>query len=256
MSKHRNRNKHNNNINSNNDINNKSYIYISEGIPIYRMDISDFYNPYTLNIFSDASMKNTKNGKDYECYGAICVCQDRIIDHFYIPVEHESINHCEISGVRLALSFADKYKFQFKNINIFSDSLFSIKGLTEYIYTWKFDESVNSLRSTSSNKIVSQQSIFIECKNILDNIYLCNPNIKLYHQSGHVSNTEDSIIQAAEKFREFNDFYGLIDINFIAYISKYNNKIDKTTRSYLNLIDLENECCTQPILFFPTSEIR
>lgn len=212
--------------------------------------LSSIYNPETLNIFSDASTIK-KNNITYGCFGAVCVVGDEIIDSKYVVFEKTTSNACEVHGVLLAFDFAFKYMKQFKFINIFSDSLYSVKGFREYIYGWRYHKH-KLYRTPSKKHPVEHQEVFVEGFDMWQRMLLVNPNIRLFHQKGHVgTESPNSVIDAANKFAEFNNYYGSIDLNFIRYISNYNNFVDNMTRQYLKRYD-SDKYYIDPIKFFPT----
>ena len=174
------------------------------------VQLSQFYNKNTLNIFSDASIHG-KKGNQTGCYAVVAVVKDDIIDSTYRLVSNTTSNNSEIKGVRGALNIALKYSNQFQFINIFSDSLVSINGLKSYIYNWKYNKLDNLLS-------VLEQSPCI---------------INLWHQSGHINNDYSDIQKASESFKKNNNINGKIDFNFIRYISLWNNYVDQTSRSLL-----------------------
>ena len=92
----------------------------------------DFYNFDTLNIFCDASITG-KYGNQTGCYGVVAVYLDNIVDECYKLVSNTTSNQSELKGLRAAISMANKYKNNYKNINIFCDSQVSILGLRDYI---------------------------------------------------------------------------------------------------------------------------
>ena len=99
--------------------------------------LSQFYNDDTLNIFSDASFiggfyDNRQTGKGKGCYCCIAVCKDQIIDQQIAISSHSTVPESELKGIRRALSFANQYKSQYKFINIFSDSLYSVNAINHY----------------------------------------------------------------------------------------------------------------------------
>lgn len=195
------------------------------------VDLKDFYNKYTLNIFSDASILG-KGKTCTGCYGVVCVFEDTLVDSCYHIVSHTTNNDSELKGIRTALSFANKYKDQFKYINIFSDSKISIDGLRYYIYNWKYN-SKNGLLYTSTGKPAANQSLFIECNqllNLLGEYPYCV--IKLFHQNGHVGNTYNELKRSANTFASSNNIYQ-VDLNLMRYISTYNNIVDITSRKIL-----------------------
>lgn len=214
--------------------------------------LNDFYNSNTLNIFSDASIMG-KHPNFTGCYGAIAVCKDDIIDSTYRIASHTTNNESEIKGIRTAISLAYKYSKKYKFINIFSDSQISVFGLRDYIYNWNYHDGV---LTGYGNKEIKNQSIFIESHYLIKELILNNDVIvKIYHQSGHVGNDFNSIKEAAWIFRKSNKIVGNIDLNFIRYISTYNNYIDHTSRSYLRRCNHNITYC-DPIYFVPKDKIN
>ena len=211
------------------------------------INLSQFYNKDTLNIFCDASIFG-RTGNFTGCYGVIAVVKDDIIDTCYRLVSNTTNNNSEVKGLRAAISMANKWKNQFKYINIFSDSQISINGLKDYIYRWKFNPKDNKLY-TSSGTPAANQSVFIECHYMMLELEsIANSIIRIFHQSGHVDNAYNSIKQAAVVFSKANNIAGNIDLNFIRYISTYNNYVDQTSRSLLRRSNRSLEYC-DPICF-------
>ena len=151
------------------------------------IQIAQFYNENTLNIFSDASMFSQLG-----CYGVVAVVKDNIIDSTYRLVSNTTSNNSEIKGIRAALDLALKYKDRFQFINIFSDSLISVNGLRDYIYNWKYNKNDGLLYSTAK-KPVANQEIFIEAHRILNILEAAPCIIHLYHQAGHVDKNYNCI---------------------------------------------------------------
>ena len=193
----------------------------------FGVELSQFYNDNTLNIFSDASID-----KNSGCFGVVAVIGDNIIDTRYRLISDTTSNNSEIKGIRSAIDIALKYRDKFQYINIFSDSLISINGLREYIYSWKYNEKTGLLYN-STRKPVANQSIFIEAKSMLNLLEESKSIISIYHQSGHVSNNYNSILKAGDCFKKYNHINGKIDLNLIRYISVLNNYVDHTSRSIL-----------------------
>lgn len=209
--------------------------------------MSQFYNRETLNIFCDASIIG-KNQKYIGCYGAIAVIKDDIVDSIYRMVSETTNNNCEIKGIRAALTLANRYKYYFKYINIFSDSQISVFGLRDYIYNWKYNPKNGLLYGSTGSPIVNQE-IFIECHNMIIELELYRDCIiRLFHQSGHVDNGFGAIKDAAASFKKFNNVHGTVGYDFIRYISTYNNYVDNMSRSILRRSD-KTKKYVDPIIF-------
>lgn len=193
------------------------------------LNLLSFYNQYTLNIFADASIKRIDDRKASGCYGAIAYCGDvKITEDYKIRDFDSTSNNCEIRAIRLAVRIALQYMNQFPVVNIFSDSQVSIFGIRNRIYSWvKYG---NKLYGYGHIKI-KHQSIFIE---ILDIIINNNLRCNFWHQKGHVNiNKNDHIQNAIHVFQASNAIRGIIDFDFIKYISSKNNEVDNNTRNLL-----------------------
>ena len=213
-----------------------------------RITLHSIYNKETLNIFSDASIIKVNN-ITYGCFGSICVVEDEIIDYQYMVRANTTVNECEISGISLSIAFANKYKDKFRFINMFSDSLISVKGLTEYIYGWKYN---NYCLYNSSGAAVANQSLFIESYDLLQRLLLSNPNTKLFWQPAHLKTEKvNELCSGADAFKFNNRYHGDVELTFIRYISQYNNFVDNATRQYLKRYE-QPIYVTNPIKFFPT----
>lgn len=199
--------------------------------------LSQFYNPETLNIFSDASIVGKKNHFS-GCYGVVAVCEDNIIDDLYRLASHTTNNESELKGLRGALILANKWKSDYSFINIFSDSQISVFGLRDYIYNWRYNQYDGNLYGYTNKPIVNQE-IFIESHQLLADLQIYrNCIIRIFHQSGHVDNGYYNLKNAAAVFAKSNNISGNIDLNFIRYISTYNNYVDVTSRNLLKRSDL------------------
>lgn len=218
------------------------------------INLSDFYNNDTLNIFCDASIIG-KTGNFTGCYGVVAVVKDDIIDSCCRIASQTTNNNSEVKGLRAAISMANKWKNHFKVINIFSDSQISVFGLRDYIYRWRFNTNDNKLYGTSGSP-VANQSIFIECHYMMKELQsITNTCIRIFHQSGHVGNDYNSIKEASVIFNRSNNIVGNIDLNFIRYISTYNNYVDNLSRSTLRRSNRKITYC-DPIYFEAKGKIN
>lgn len=217
--------------------------------------LSQYYNSDTLNIFCDASIIS-RSGKYTGCYGAVAVCKDEIIDSCFKQVSETTNNNAEIKAIRAAISIANKFKSRYRFINIFSDSQISIFGLRDYIYKWKYNPN-DGLFYGSAGTPIANQSIFIECHNLIMEYFALYSDCTLsyYHQSGHVDNGYNNLREASIVFSKSNKILGSIDLNFIRYISTYNNYVDSTSRSLLRRANL-SETYTDPIEFIAQGKIN
>ena len=196
--------------------------------------LDNFIRPDVINIFCDASIH--KYGFMYiGCSGAIVCNNGNIIDSEYRIATNTTSNNAEIKAIRLGVNLAIKWRNIFNSnnvpviINLFSDSQISILGIRDRIYSWRCKG--NNLFG-SGNSLIKNQSIFIEIINIIINSNLI---INFYHQKGHVNLYKlESIDKAIHVFTASNEVRDGVDVEFIKYISTMNNKVDRTSRKYLN----------------------
>lgn len=205
---------------------------------------SDIVNEHTLNIFTDASIKQRKYRYD-GCYGAIAVYNDEVIDEIYRVITDTTNNNAEIKGVRAGILLALKYQNMFKTINIFSDSQISIFGIRDRFLTWSLSPTGKLLGKTGQE--ILSQDIFLE---IVYLILQYNLRVNFIHQKGHVTFKNDSLYKAQHVFRASNSIRGKIDMSIIRFISKWNNVVDDFSRSYLNRFN-GDRLTEDPIMFFP-----
>lgn len=198
------------------------------------IDLNMVYNPVMLNIFSDASIIK-RNKKFIGCYGSLAVTGDNILEKKYVIDSDTTVNKSEIKGIRSSLELAIKYAKNFRFVNIFSDSQVSILGLRDYIYNWKYHD--GKLYS-SSGKPAANQEIFYQCIELLKHPNI-DEKVNLFHQNGHIDNSYNKLVKAANTFAESNNIVGNVDLNLIRYISTYNDIVDKESRTILLSSDKE-----------------
>lgn len=191
----------------------------------------DIFNIHTLNIFTDASIKKISN-ETIGCPGAIAIAtadngQEYMIDKLLRIERNATNNSSEIRAVALGVYLASKYNNRYKTINLFSDSKICIYGLREWIFNW-----VNCINQekmyNSSGNLVANQEIFVS---IIQTIINDNIVINLYHQKGHVSNTQVSISNAVRVFKESNKIE--VSMELMKILSEFNNYIDIETGEYI-----------------------
>ena len=205
-----------------------------------------FFNPETLNCFSDASMRKISKVMN-TCAGSIAVCCDNIVDELCTVTSDCTVPAAELRGIRNSLSLAYKWRNQFRVINLFSDSLISIYGLRDSIYKWRFNYNDGSYYL--KNNIVKNQELIIECNMLVQELQRNNNIVNIFHQKGHVKNDIQELREAIETFKRSNHFNGKVDYNFIRSISTYNNYIDEKTRSIIKRVNLMENYYQDPIYF-------
>lgn len=233
--------------------------YVSEKytIPYYtNFVIGMIHNKDTLNIFSDASMRRKEAGILGSCYGSVAVCGDNIIDEWFRIQSESTVPAAEIRGIRCSLILANKWRYYYKNINIFSDSQLALFGLRDYIYNWQYSPYDNTLYNglRGNKKPVKNQELYIECFQMLNDLRTTNV-VNLYHQSGHVENGIENLQKAIDMFKKSNNIHGKVDYNTIRYISLYNNYIDNKSRSFIRRANIFDQRYHDPVAFYPVSTL-
>lgn len=180
-----------------------------------------------LNIFTDASITKTIYGETIGCSGAICLENKNLAKY---EIFRDSTNNIsEISAVKLGVLIALENRDLYDKINIWSDSQWSIFGLTKWIKSWT-NNAIDYRLMNSSGELVKNQQIFLSIiKLIVDN----NLEINFYHIKGHVvENNIKSINHATSVFYKSNGIR--ISRDKIYHMVQMNNLVDSTTRKLLN----------------------
>ena len=179
-----------------------------------------------MNIFTDASIIKTIYGETIGCSGAICMEDNNT---YKFEISRDSTNNIsEITAVKLAVELALQNRDRFDTINIWSDSQWSIYGLTKWIRSWTNNMQNYNLMN-SSGEIVKNQQIFLS---IIRMIIHNNLKINFYHIKGHVNERDyKSINHAISVFSKSNN--ATISREKIFRAVSMNNMVDKTTRQIL-----------------------
>lgn len=214
----------------------------------------NFNSRKTINVFTDASIK-TSNNVSYACAGAVAIFGDNETDKLdNITVSQGTSNYGEIravlNGILLALEQRDKVN----EINIFSDSSFSIYGLRDWSHLWlnklvnKKGDIINDTFINSSNKPVANQSVF---KNIMN--IMCKNNLKVnfYHIAGHTDTR--GLQRQIDMFVNSNGFN--LNTDILSIISRMNCYVDNITKSILEKTNLQSVYGNQRLFYvrFPTN---
>ena len=222
----------------------------------YNVGLEQFKQPDILNLFSDASMKHV--GQYFSsCYGSVAVTGDTVIEDYIRLQSNTTVPAAELRGIRCSLILALKYKDYFRSINLFSDSQLSIYTLRDYVYNWKYDPSINNYRTRTNNQSpVVNIGLILECFDLLQELRK-EKIVNIFHQSGHVASSMDSIISAAKTFKKSNCVKGDVDLDLIRYISIYNNYVDNKTRSMLSMSEFNTYLNTyaDPISYIPNGNL-
>lgn len=188
-----------------------------------------------INIFTDASITKSICGETIGCSGAICM-EDNNTCKFEITRDSTN-NISEITAIKLAIELAIENKGRYDIVNIWSDSQWSIFGLTKWITSWT-NNITNYQLMNSSGELVKNQQIFLS---IIKMIVTNNLRVNFYHIKGHVNEKDiRSINHAVSVFYKSNN--AKISRDKIYHAVIMNNMIDNKTRELLK--DFKN---VQPV---------
>lgn len=184
----------------------------------------------TYDIFTDASVDKSLRGA---CAGAIAIKRETntiLFENYAIQTEGTN-NSGEICGILLAVFQAKEIKSidPTGSINIFSDSLVSLKGMRDWLFSWITLKRGNVLYKSDRNQVLNQNYH----KLIYSTIVFNSLKINFYHVRGHINqNTELGLNTLITTFARENiiPLSSVADPNYVLY---YNDMIDNTTRDYL-----------------------
>ncbi len=206
---------------------------------------TDVFNQDTMNIFTDASIYY--HGKEtIGLPGYIVVIGNRIIDSRVEVLRQSTNSQSELYAIKMAVDYAvrNRYVYNPKVINVFSDSSVSIYSLREWIFKW-LAKSRNDTFYNSSNVEVYHRNIIMS---IINTIMENNMPINLYHNRGHQNpRNPKQMNNFIKRFREMNFLNDDISRELATSIMMYNNSIDHMTRKYINMVDISSV----PVLAIP-----
>lgn len=184
-----------------------------------------------LEIFCDASIKRFNNGRVFGCSGALCSTTQ---DSRYIINPDSTNNKSELLAVFIGLQMARDIILYNNIINpevyIYSDSQFTIFGLTRWINGWIRTIQNNIIYGSNKEPVKNQELFAMILRFLIEN----NMPVKFLHQKGHINyNKSSELIKANEVFKTSNGYY--LSPEEIYKISYYNDIVDKTSRSKLDI---------------------
>lgn len=189
-----------------------------------------------LTIFTDASLlgKVDKNNGNRVCAGAIAVSNGTRECELHSILERATNNQGELTALSLAMIIADRYKNRYDTFDIFSDSLISVKGLREWLYTWIRTSRDGILRSTTGE--VKNQDIILRIANFIVCRFDHTKSINIYHCNGHIYTKRDYRKALRNLCMNFN-YISDAGIEYLKsnlqHIQRWNNYIDESTRASL-----------------------
>lgn len=188
-----------------------------------------------IEVFTDASMRTFPNGRTFGCSGAI---SPQINSSIYSIIPDCTNNQAELTaiylGCRMINDYRDKYDKDNQNAYyLYSDSQFSIKGLTEWLPGWVKSADSNGIYYGSNNKPVKNQNLF----NMIAAFVISNNlSIRFRHQAGHINYRNYNMLQKAnKKFYTSNGYF--LSPDSIYRICYFNDLVDKNTRNKLQEVD-------------------
>jgi ribonuclease HI len=213
---------------------------------------ADILEPYTLNVFTDASLRKISNVETWVSSGVIAVYGNTIVSDDYRVYKNQTSNYAELKAIKLGINIAQDICRQvpsIKVVNLFSDSQISIYGIRDRIFNWRI---INNTMVGYGNKIIANQDIFLEIMNL---IVMCNLHINFWHQKGH--SDESSIQKSRYSFITSNRIVGAnesnVDFEFIKYINRFNQMVDNASRKLLYQTDSMQDVITPISFLIPTS---
>ncbi len=207
------------------------------------------FQPNTLHIFTDASIRTLRTKEQVGCGGCVLVyglLEDNNIEEFYQIHRRTTNNISEAKALRLGIEQAIRHKYNFNTIRLFSDSQITVFGIRERIFNWDF----RSGKYYGSGKDpIKNQELLLEIINMIISYDL---KIELYHQAGHIGNNDKDMNYATHLFKNSNRIRSVVSYDFIKTISYFNNMVDSHSRDLLRSIperDFSKDQFVEPIYF-------
>lgn len=198
--------------------------------------MNTFNNPLVLNIFTDASV--FKNG------------DEQIVSHgIYDPknntklfhiIRQSSNNRGELMGIATAIKYALLMRNNFVQINIWTDSLYSMKCICEWFPIWYFKMNNGMLTTGAGKPVENIDLIDMIIHLILDN----NLDVNILHQRGHILE-RNNLNKAMKTFKDINGMD--IDQDAMSYAAVCNQVVDEHTRNGF----LSTDLLSIPIYTYP-----
>lgn len=214
------------------------------------MTENDLFNDDIVTIFTDAS--SIVSPYPYNRYitssGVMVYIGNNLVHSSVYLFKDSTISIAELfavqQGVRIGYQIAKENR---KNISfLFSDSSYSISGLTNWLQNW-VNNSINCVFINSSRQEVSHQHIF---QSIISFINYYNYNIRFVKIKGHIhenNNTDFDFLDlkffnACKYINTKNYVFNSVNLtsNAINIIAKRNNLVDQLAASSIE--NLPHDC--------------
>lgn len=189
------------------------------------LERKEFFNQNSVCIFTDASFTMRDNIPS-TCAGACVYIDGLLIDQDFHIYHNCSSQRGELYAILMGVYFANKYS-NFKNINLFSDSLNSVLAYRSRIFKW-----INHDNFLGEHGSVQNQDIIMDTIYTIDAFHI---PINFIHVKGHVDiNNKKLIKESKEMFQRSNGVMEDISLDLIKQIAIGNNQVDNYTRYMLN----------------------
>ena len=153
-------------------------------------------------------------------------------------------NIAELTAIELGVEMAIKHQYNYKRINLFSDSRISVFSLREWFFNWvknagmSYDDYGLHLANlkTSSGSDVKNYSIITEIINKISDIDPKYCQFNIYHCPGHMHGKTKEVIKTFNKHNKI--LLSEEDANLLTY---YNDKVDNITRNVIKDYQVSQE---------------
>lgn len=177
-----------------------------------------------INIYTDGSSLIKKD--KYKSSSACIIESDNV--YYELGMFHKggTISYGELTAIRLGIDLVSEYIDDDTEVNLFSDSEYCVKSLTEWIHNWS-KSGRNTEWIKSDGKHVMYQDVM---KHIYYNYLTIYKNIHIYHINSHLNNKaqyKKSLAKFLKKNKNFteDDFKRIVS---------YNDRVDKIALKILN----------------------
>lgn len=189
----------------------------------------ELFNDNIVTIFTDASSISQENGRYLTSSAVAVFIGYRMIKSCEFIFKDSTISIAELfavyQGVKMGYEVAQEYGI--KTSFLFSDSKYSIDGLTEWLGSW-VKKSHNGVFVNSNKTEVAHQHIFQSIMYFINNT---NYNIRFVKIKGHV-NTEKELCNAINYINKNNYVFRSVRIDYhtVDEISRRNDLVDMISR--------------------------
>ena len=207
-----------------------------------------------MDIYTDASLlgKIDPVKKNLVCAGAVAIGEGgRRLAELHRRLQGSTNNAGELTGIALAVMIIHRYQDEYKEFNIYSDSLLSIRTLREWIFEWLSESSERGDECLPER--VKNQEIILRIADFVS--HQINPDIKinLVHCNGHINKDNKNHMRKA--FYNIMSNYKTIRSGAqtklkekVKTIQMWNDYIDRSTRLSLKEMQFDIEYIYDDVL--------